>query len=227
MSEIFTERLEIEADDGVLVFQYDCDEKGRWNKAELITPDGQVLELSKSDWRLVRRVVREGIRSSQDTKDTPNGGASWSHNDSHQLISMWENELSVKEIALELGRSVGAIKSRLRRQGIADSNKIEGRLTKSSRKGDHAHHQVEITTSVDDSRLQVVPPENCPRAFNNGSRWSIKEEKALLKDWNNGMALIPLLEKFGRGPGALFSRLCKLGAMTLDMNPYRTMKSED
>ena len=76
------------------------------------------------------------------------------------------------------------------------------------------------TTKPDDPRLIKLPKENLPEAWAHGKPWTFTLDSELATDWESGMELLPILKKYGRTPRAIFARLCLLGELSEELNPY-------
>jgi hypothetical protein len=102
--------------------------------ARLITPDGQVLDLSEADWRaLSGAVVRLFSLSELEERQknpkalTPaqptNAGLPWNSDLDLRLVTLWQEGRDLRAIATQLGRSRGSIAARLVRLGLVESRR--------------------------------------------------------------------------------------------------------
>lgn len=94
--------------------------------ARLKTSDGQVLDLPEADWRAlsdaVARLFGPSDRAEPKAKPVlPNAGQPWTADMDKTLVAIWRAGRTVGQIAAEMGRSRGAISSRLVRLGLVDN----------------------------------------------------------------------------------------------------------
>ena len=73
---------------------------------------------------------------------------------------------------------------------------------------------------TNDPRLIKLPKGNLPEAWAHRKPWTSTLDSELAKDWQSGMELLPILNKYGRTPRAIIARLCLLGELSEELNPY-------
>lgn len=100
------------------------------SQAELLTPEGQSLELLVGEWSALAEAISEIVplsnilerrRSSVTAPRAPNNGQPWSQELDKELCARWGGGMDVRSLATHFGRSTGGIASRLAKLGVVAS----------------------------------------------------------------------------------------------------------
>ncbi len=98
------------------------------DRARLVLPNGQTVELGKSEWDhlaiAIRRLLPDDPETRVRTEDRGNRGKPWSTELDRQLRAAWEesekNRGAVRGLARRFGRTELSIEARLIRIGLAE-----------------------------------------------------------------------------------------------------------
>jgi len=111
-----------------------------------------------------------------------NVGKRWTPEEDEKLCNGFDKGMTIRELALEHARTSGAIKSRLVHLGKID---------------------------LDTYATGLSNPNRLPSAEE--EPWKPEEDEQLSKDYDAGISIKELSQKYGRNIGSIQSRLLKLG----------------
>lgn len=143
----------------------------------------------------------------------------WSEREKSELVSLWNKGKSSIEISKIIQRSAQAIRVQLWNLKVS-ATRLEMEILDRKRRG----LSIRMKTKPDDPRLIKLPKDSLPEVWAHGKPWTPELDAELTKDWESGMELLPILKKYGRTPFAIFAKLCLLGELSEELNPYVNTK---
>lgn len=143
-----------------------------------------------------------------------NAGSPWTEEQMSALEKLYKAGVSVNQLASEFGRTGGAIRSQLKKQGLIEVRSDERMLHKPERTTVKKPSGKAIKRNKLEKRQEQNLENGIPR--NNGLPWTDALRCSLKEKFTLGCSIHQLASEFERSPGGIISQLEKQGLISLE-----------